>query len=398
MLTLILFSIIIGLILVYLWKVVFFGHYQIFWSTKSFSQLIRQWTQKYGSIYGLFTGRTPTYVVSDVDFLEEVYIKQFSSFHSRDLPKVLQVQTDGNVHLFRSSGARWRRQRHVLNPTFSSAKLKLMSPLVKGSIEAMLNKISQSENQEINIYDLYKRLTMDVICRCAFGIDTDMQNDVNNPYLLKAGELFKVNIETVPMVKLSNLVPILARPFHAIVFTLSGLQKQIVDNVPLVGKILSELPGLWFLQRVQEVIDLRKDSQIKSRVDLLQLMMDVSTNDKIIDYADENLMSKLLHVNETLANIFLFMIAGYETTSTALAYSTYILATKPEIQQKLLEEINEKQWDNLNDSEIYDLVASLTYLDYFVREVLRMYPISVKAMTRICNTTTTVRGHTVEQG
>ena len=416
MLTLILFSIIIGLILVYLWKVnqsydyfkhrgisgpepkFFFGHYQIFWSTKSFSQLIRQWTQKYGSIYGLFTGRTPTYVVSDVDFLEEVYIKQFSSFHSRDLPKVLQVQTDGNVHLFRSSGARWRRQRHVLNPTFSSAKLKLMSPLVKGSIEAMLNKISQSENQEINIYDLYKRLTMDVICRCAFGIDTDMQNDVNNPYLLKAGELFKVDIETVPMVKLSNLVPILARPFHAIAFTLSGLQKQIVDNVSLVGKILSELPGLWFLQRVQEVIDLRKDSQIKSRVDLLQLMMDVSTNDKIIDYADENLMSKLLHVNETLANIFLFMIAGYETTSTALAYSTYILATKPEIQQKLLEEINEKQWDNLNDSEIYDLVASLTYLDYFVREVLRMYPISVKAMTRICNTTTTVRGHTVEQG
>jgi cytochrome P450 len=70
--------------------------------------------------------------------------------------------------IFRATGATWRRQRHVINPTFSSAKLKLMSPLVNGCIEAMLNKVSQvadSEDKEINIYELYKRMTMDVICK-----------------------------------------------------------------------------------------------------------------------------------------------------------------------------------------------------------------------------------------
>ncbi|CAF5125098.1 unnamed protein product, partial [Rotaria sp. Silwood1] len=42
------------------------------------------------------------------------------------------------------------------------------------------------------------------------------------------------------------------------------------------------------------------------------------------------------------------MVAGYETTSTALAYSTYVLATRPEIQDKLIEEINDNNCDNNN--------------------------------------------------
>src|SRR5207248_5326264 len=115
----------------------------------------------------LFAGTRPMYVVSDVEFLQEIYIKQFSSFHSRFLPIILRLQTGHKVHLFGAVGARWRRQRHVINPTFSSAKLKLMSPLMNGCIQAMLNKVSEiagDKNTEINIYELYKRLTMDVIC------------------------------------------------------------------------------------------------------------------------------------------------------------------------------------------------------------------------------------------
>ena len=91
------------------------------------------------------------------------------------------------------------------------------------------------------------------------------------------------------------------------------------------------------------------------------------------------------------------MVAGYETTSTALAYSTYILATKPEIQDKLFEEINAINWTT-NDQDVYETAANLSYLDLFLREVLRMYPITVRAMTRECNTTTTIHGYKVEEG
>ena len=92
------------------------------------------------------------------------------------------------------------------------------------------------------------------------------------------------------------------------------------------------------------------------------------------------------------------MIAGYETTSTALAYATYILATKPDIQEKLVEEIDRYNWKQMNREEIYDSATTLSYLEMFVREVLRMYPITPKAMSRECNTTTVVCGHTIEKG
>ncbi|CAF1341313.1 unnamed protein product [Rotaria sp. Silwood1] len=396
-LTVALISIIICLITVYLWTInsrynyfkrlgisgpphrFFFGHYKILWSLKSLSKQLQEWTRQYGSIYGLFIGTTPMYVVSNVDFLQEVYIKQFSSFHSRDTPKSTRRENDASIHLFQATGAGWRRQRYIINPTFSSAKLKLMSPLVNGCIEAMLNKLAQIRNneqhQEINIYELYKRLTMDVICRCAFGIDTDMQNDLNNPYLQKSDEVFKTDINELLLVRL-------------------------VKMMPFLKNYIEEFPHIWLMNRVQDVVDLRMKSStnMKKRVDLLQLMIDALTNDNLMDQADDHMISKVLRSEELVPNIFLFMVAGYETTSTALAYSTYVLATRPEIQDKLIEEINQHTWNNKNIEEDYETAINLSYLDLFVREVLRMYPITVKAMTRKCNTTTTVCGHMIEKG
>ena len=38
---------------------------------------------------------------------------------------------------------------------------------------------------------------------------------------------------------------------------------------------------------------------------------------------------------------FVFLIAGYETTSTTLAYMSYYLALYPDLQRKLQDEIDE---------------------------------------------------------
>lgn len=109
-------------------------------------------------------------------------------------------------------------------------------------------------------------------------------------------------------------------------------------------------------------------------------------------------MSKVLHSDEVVTNVFLFMLAGYETTATALAYCTYVLAREQDIQEKLVNEINEINWNDVDGEKFYEIVMNLSYLDLFIREVLRMYPLSSKPMARECNTTTTVCGHTIEKG
>lgn len=80
------------------------------------------------------------------------------------------------------------------------------------------------------------------------------------------------------------------------------------------------------------------------------------------------------------------MIAGYETTSTALSYVSYILATHPEEQAKLQEHID-THFDTMNEDDMpsYDTVSQMEYLDMFVREVLRMYPIAPLVVNRQSN-------------
>ena len=67
------------------------------------------------------------------------------------------------------------------------------------------------------------------------------------------------------------------------------------------------------------------------RKDLLQLMIDASEDES----------KEGLKTGEIIADSVGFMLAGYETTSTTLAFATYLLATNPEVQERLANEIHE---------------------------------------------------------
>jgi cytochrome P450 len=108
---------------------------------------------------------------------------------------------------------------------------------------------------------------------------------------------------------------------------------------------------------------------------------------------------------EIISNIFVFMIGGYETTSTSLACATYELARHPEVLRKLQAEIDQLPLgaDDMSDEEIkkypdYDIVAHMPYMDMFVSEVLRMYPIANQAVQRRACEDTIVQGIKIEKG
>ena len=48
-----------------------------------------------------------------------------------------------------------------------------------------------------------------------------------------------------------------------------------------------------------------------------------------------------LKTGDIIADAVGFMLAGYETTSTVLAFTTYLLAANPEAQERLANEIHE---------------------------------------------------------
>lgn len=99
------------------------------------------------------------------------------------------------------------------------------------------------------------------------------------------------------------------------------------------------------------------------------------------------------------------MAAGYETTSTALAYATYALARNPDVLAKLQAEIDQLplEHDHTNDEQgkiypDYDIVAQMPYMNMFVSEVLRMYPIANAAIERCAVEDTVVHEIQIDKG
>lgn len=95
-----------------------------------------------------------------------IFFMKFLSNNSRRVIFLARMGVDTPENLFGASGPTWRRQRRIINPTFSFNKMKLMLPTVIDCVETLMNKLSilTDEQQEFNIYDIYKRMTMDIIC------------------------------------------------------------------------------------------------------------------------------------------------------------------------------------------------------------------------------------------
>ncbi|CAF4625554.1 unnamed protein product [Rotaria sp. Silwood1] len=396
--TLILITIILALYLVYIYQCYsffkcrgiggphprfFLGNVEDFARTKRISISIQNWTKQFGRIYGYFEGHTPVLVVSEPDILDKIFRTCFSKFHSRRQFPLEERSTTKGVHLFSATGDEWRRQRRIINPTFSRVKIQRMLPIINDCITNLMTKLEECMKTEaagFDIYKLYKSLTMDLIWRCCFGIKTDMQNNPNNPFLIRSQQVFARENSTYLTTLLGIFIPELQPCWLFIHCWFNNIKAKLREFLPMGDRLIADDPSEWLKENVKHFIE--KGPENSDQTDLLHLMLD-ATERNINNTNQENSNTRLLTLNEVKQNIYLFMIAGYETASTALAYVTHILATHLEEQKKLQNHIDSYV---SNDTILnYDVLNKMEYLDWFIRETLRMYPITPIIINRQCS-------------
>lgn len=121
--------------------------------------------------------------------------------------------------------------------------------------------------------------------RCAFGIDTDMQNDVDNIYMKKSAETFELDIDQLSIVKLTSLLPFCASLFRYFYLSQVAVRRVLIRFIPALSTYIEETPGSWLTNRLREIVKLRTKtlsiSPASKRIDLLQLMIDASTRDQV---------------------------------------------------------------------------------------------------------------------
>ena len=114
----------------------------------------------------------------------------------------------------------------------------------------------------------------------------------------------------------------------------------------------------------------RLASNQKNRVDFLQLMMNTQ-NSK----GQES--QKALSDLEMAAQAVIFIFGGYDATSTSISLIMYELATHPDVQKKLQDEIDRTLPNKAPVT--YDALMDMEYLDMVVNESLRLYPIAIRS-------------------
>ncbi len=252
----------------------FLGNVADFARTQRISISIQNWTKQFGRIYGYFEGHTPVLVVSDPDILDQIFRKHFSKFHSRRQFPLEDRSTNKGVHLFSATGDQWHRQRNIINPTFSPLKIKRMLPLINDCISNLMIKLDTCQSKDFDIYKIYKSLTMDLIWRCCFGIQTDMQSNPNNPYLIRSQQVFARENSTYLSTLLGIFIPELQPCWLATHYWINNIKAKLRQVLPLADKFIADDPSEWLKENVEQFIE--EASENSEEINLLKLMLDAT--------------------------------------------------------------------------------------------------------------------------
>lgn len=309
-------------------------------------------------VAGIYEGRRPTLMVRDPDLIKLIMVRDFDHFVDRPVLRFRQRPSVNNM-LITLQGAQWKAVRAILTPTFTSGKIKSMSLLVmdvgKQMVSFLENVIDKPEGSELEMKDFFGRFTLDVIASCAFGVQCDSLQTPDAEFAAYAGKFNDIPLhERIMIFTLLLFCPQLAR-----FFPLSFMNKGVLSFLESVVRNTKE-------QRVREGI---------RRNDFLQLMMDALESEKGQD-------KTVLNEDILIAQSILFLLAGFETSSTVLSFTAYELALNPEIQSKLREEIL-RVLQKYDGKCTYDAVHEMEYLDMVIHESMRKHP-PVARMDRKC--------------
>ncbi|CAO2630611.1 Cytochrome P450 3A11 [Lemmus lemmus] len=327
--------------------------------------------KKYGKIWGLFDGPTPVLAITDTEMMKSVLVKDcYSVFTNRRDFGPVGIMSKG---ISISKDEEWKRLRALLSPTFTSGKLKEMFPIIEqyGYILVKYLRREAEKGKPLHKKEVLGAYSVDVITSTAFGVSVDSLNTPNDPFVEKTKKLINLDIFD-PL-----LMSVVLFPFLTPIYEMLNISVFPKDSIAFFKKFVDGMKKN------------RLNSGEKHRVDFLQLMMNSQNNSK------EKESHKVLSDVEIMAQSIIFIFGAYETTSSTLAFALYSLATHPDIQKKLQEEIDAALPNKAPPN--YDKVMEMEYLDMVLSETLRLYAIANR-LERVCKQDVEMNGVFIPKG
>lgn len=118
----------------------------------------------------------------------------------------------------------------------------------------------------------------------------------------------------------------------------------------------------FFTSLIAETIKTREEKNI-TRPDMLQLLIEARKREESADASkDEGVIKSTLTIEDITAQALIFFLGGLDTVSNMLMFLSYELAVNPDIQERLLKEIDDAL-DECDGNLTYEVLMNMKYLD-----------------------------------
>ncbi|TNF26387.1 MAG: cytochrome P450 [Deltaproteobacteria bacterium] len=298
--------------------------------------------------------RSDIYLVLDPEGIKQV-LHTGQSKYSKMVRGAKFLKDIGGRGLLTSEGKFWQQSRRVIQPFFAKRQyphyLDFMSDCANNLIKRW--KENKYSDEWFDLAPEMTKFTLNVLMRSLFNAD------------------FDEHTETV---------------YNELRSLLDITEDRIIHIIPRMGSSKK-----------------RQDEEFKRSLGNLESIVDEliqKSKNETQKQPDRNFIHALLESDMEFSDqdlrdhVISLMIAGHETTATALCWLFTLLETHPDAKSKVLNEIESHVSSNRLDLET---VEKLEYLHMVIQEALRIYP-PFWIMGRVATEDDVLLGHPIKKG
>jgi cytochrome P450 len=305
-----------------------------------------RWCGRYGRIFRFDLGPRRVVAIGDVEAINTIMRERPDGFR-----RWHQLEEDaretGFAGVFVAEGEEWRRQRRLVVTALNSNHLQRYFHVVRTATERLHRRLAERAHggRAFDIGSELTSFTVDVTSALAFGHDLNTLERGDND--------LQVHIQRV--------------------FEMSG--RRLVKPVPYWRYV--KLPADRAHERSLREIRRAVEGFIKEARERMAARPELREQ-------PENFLEGMLAAQETdgtftddeiIGNTFTLLLAGEDTTAHTMAWTTWLLASRPEIQSRWAHEATEVLGEHAFPSD-YETIEPLHYGEAVLRESMRLKPVA----------------------
>ncbi|KAG5322825.1 C4G15 protein, partial [Pseudoatta argentina] len=284
-----------------------------------------------------------------------------------------------------STGSKWRAHRKLIAPTFHLNILKSFIDLFNANSRTVVERMRKEGDKEFDCHDYMSECTVEILLETAMGVSKSTQDRSGFEYAmavmmcdilhlrhtkvwLRPDWLFNLTKYGKDQIRLLEIIhgltkKVIARKKQEFK---NGKRNVIDESKNSNGKTINNtsVEGLSFGQAagLKDDLDI-EDNHVgeKKRQAFLDLLIEAGQNGTVL--TDEE-------VKEQVDTI---MFEGHDTTAAASSFFLSMMGCHPDIQEKVIQELDEIFGDSDRPATFQDTLE-MKYLERCLMETLRMYP------------------------